>query len=52
MTGKRKCKPEADRRSTGERIAACERGTRALAAIYGLKVVRIELAPAEEREER
>lgn len=40
--------PVRDRRDTGERIAACERGARALAAIYGLAVVHLELAPLRE----
>lgn len=37
--------PVRDRRSVVDAIAACERGTRALAAIHGLEVVRLELAP-------
>ncbi len=49
MPAKRKRrKPEPDRRSTDERIAACKRGARALAAIHGLKVVRLELAQDDE----
>lgn len=37
-----------DRLSVDEVIAACERGARALAAIHGLEVVRLELAPLRE----
>lgn len=44
----RRRKPDPDRRGVVERIAACERGARALAAIHGLEVVRLELAPMRE----
>lgn len=40
--------PVRDLRSVVDAIAACERGTRALAAIHGLEVVRLELAPIRE----